>query len=377
MGDGHPARIGNLQHGAPDASTPANRAPLSGIAVTADGKRLLVGTGTDENDGHLTVFQLDPSNEPSKVNLAPGNWGKLEFDMPLGAIPEAIATAQAADQSQYAALTYRYRVSALSPWQTSTDFPKKLQTFSTVTFTTSGPVIKDVKTQVPGGNLDPFINDYYNGYYTNVLTPRDITLAPDLSYAYIGDWELFLVFGYGGQRGDKVGLVRNPFGLNGTPTYLGATTPIEDGLVTSVAVSSDGKRLFASYWGAGEVLVMDTAELIAAGESLAATPRQAERQPLDQVNPNVHITPLTGAGTWDLATQPVSSVKLLEPLNPIPAAQGEESDITFRWAVDTSSIGLQPVKSKLYVSVFREGMGLFPDDPSTLSGVLTSIRTAS
>ncbi len=107
------------------------------------------------------------------------------------------------------------------------------------------------------------------------------------------------------SAGDKVGLVRNPFGLNGTPTYLGATTPIEDGLVTSVAVSSDGKRLFASYWGAGEVLVMDTAELIAAGESLAATPSQAERQPLDQVNPNVHITPLTGAGTWDLATQPV------------------------------------------------------------------------
>ncbi len=56
-------------------------------------------------------------------------------------------------------------------------------------------------------------------------------------------------------------------------------------------------------------------------------------------------------------------MKLLEPLNPIPAAQGAQSDITFRWAVDTSSIGLQPVKSKLYVSVFREGMGLFPDDP--------------
>ena len=32
------------------------------------------------------------------------------------------------------------------------------------------------------------------------------------------------------------------------PQYLGATTPIEDGKVTSVAVSDDGSRLFASYW---------------------------------------------------------------------------------------------------------------------------------
>ena len=42
-----------------------------------------------------------------------------------------------------------------------------------------------------------------------------------------------------------------------------------------MALSGDGSRLFASYGGVGEILVMDTNELIAAGESLDANPKAA------------------------------------------------------------------------------------------------------
>ena len=69
--------------------------------------------------------------------------------------------------------------------------------------------------------------------------------------------------------------------------------PIEWGLVTSMALSGDGSRQFASYGGPGEVLVMDTSQLIAAGESLARSPHDAKWTPLDQAGFNVHITPLT------------------------------------------------------------------------------------
>ena len=142
-----------------------------------------------------------------------------------------------------------------------------------------------MRTKIQGGNLRAFATPYYSGYYTNILTPRELAIAPDLSYMYVADWELFLVFGYGGQYGDKVGLIRNPFGLPqfGPTAYLGSTTPLESAFTTSVAVTGDGSRLFAAYAGVGEVLVFDTAGLIATAEARIADPIQAERVPLDLI----------------------------------------------------------------------------------------------
>src|SRR5207237_1147826 len=189
--------------------------------------------------------------------------------------------------------------------------------------------VSSVSTKIKGGNLLAFATPYYNGYYTNILTPRDVALAPDLSYMYVGDWELFLVFGYGGQYGDKVGLVRDPFNLQGKQQYLGATTPIEDGYVTSVTLSGDGKRLFTSYGGVGEVLVMDTQALTAAGESMAGQPRSAERVPLDQVaGYNVHITPITVGGLLQgLSTEvAVADLKLQQVGTASPGAPATDQD---------------------------------------------------
>ncbi len=274
-------------------SLPRQRSALSGLAVTADGKHLLVGNGSDE--GYLTTFKLDPMNEPTVDNPNPAGWGDQESDTALQRVPLSIEASPDPDNPEYATITYRYRVMVFSPYGQSQVEPY-LQRFTTVKLTDSGPQLNDVVTKVKGGNLQSFGTPYYSGYYTNAMTPRDIALAPDLSYAYIGDWELFLVSGYGGNHGDKVGLVRDPFGLNGAPTYLGATTPIEFGFVTSVATDPAGDYLYAAYGGVGEMLVMRTAELIAAGESLSNEPMRAEREPLDQVNPAIHVTPLAIGG---------------------------------------------------------------------------------
>ena len=63
-----------------------------------------------------------------------------------------------------------------------------------------------------------------------------------------------------------------------------------------------------------------------------------------------------------MSTQPTSTVKLISPLEPLPAQDGVTPNITFKWEVDPTSVGGLPVKSQLFVSVYTEGQGLFPDD---------------
>ncbi len=274
---------------------PRARISISGVAVTADGKHLLVGTGTDPTSGNMTIYKLDPDNEPHLGDLSPGQWGMLEYDLSLPGIPHSITPSPDPERPEYVSFTYRYRVTSFSPFGSSSQ--PNMERIATFKLGAGTPTINTVSTKVAGGNLMSFATEYYSGNYTNILTPRDIALAPDLSYAYVGDWELHLVYGYGGMYGDKVGLIRDPFNLEGKQQYLGATTPIDDGLVTSVSLNNGGTRLYASYGGVGEVLVMNTAQLIAAGESLSGNPFVAERTPLDQVDGfNVHITPLTVLG---------------------------------------------------------------------------------
>src|SRR5439155_22396992 len=136
-------------------------------------------------------------------------WGVLENDIELTGIPEAIAVSPDAQMAGLAAITYRYPVTAFSPWQTIGYIPRNLQRVTTFKFADDGtPTINHIQTKIQGGNLQSFATPYYSGYYTNILTPRDLAISPDLKYLYVADWELFLVFGYGGQYGDKVGVIR-------------------------------------------------------------------------------------------------------------------------------------------------------------------------
>ena len=54
-------------------------------------------------------------------------------------------------------------------------------------------------------------------------------------------------YGYGLQIGGKIGVIRDPFGEQGAPTYLGATTPIVGGSINQLSLSSDG-TLYAQVW---------------------------------------------------------------------------------------------------------------------------------
>ena len=288
---------------------PRSRPTIGGLAVTSDGKHLLVGTGTDYDKGFMSIFKLDASNEPWPGNLAPGQWGMPEHDVALPGIPQAISVSSDPQNPGHVAFTYRYRVTMTSPYSSS--IQSNLQRIGLMKLGGGTPTVSSVITKIQGGNLQSFATPFYSGYYTNILTPRDVVLSSDLSYAFIADWELHLVFGYGGQYGDKVGVIRDPFNLQGQQKYLGATTPVDFGLTTSVALQGE-TRLFAAYGDVGEVLVMDVQQLIAAGESLAGNPIKAERTPLDQVAGfNVHITPLTVGGLLQgLSTQKTPTLRV-------------------------------------------------------------------
>jgi hypothetical protein len=56
--------------------------------------------------------------------------------------------------------------------------------------------------------------------------------------SHYNEWDNY---GFGKQIGGKIGIIRDPFGKNGSPQYLGATTPIVGGAVEHLTLSADGK----------------------------------------------------------------------------------------------------------------------------------------
>ncbi len=284
---------------------PRDRRVATGIAVTADASKLMVSTGTEYDEGYLTVFELDWDKAPTAANPSAAQFATLIQDDDVGGIPQSIT---ASTDPDHAAFTYRYRIGSYSPYSNTIGIQPNSLRFMAVTFDDNDQYSIDRVSTFHEGGISPFTQSFpYEGYYTDLITPRDVVIAPDLSAAYIANWEFLLIYGFGGQRGDKIGVVANPFD---NPEYLGSTTPIDFGCTTSVAVSADGSRVFGGFGCLGEVLSIDTAALIDEGQMRSV--RERERLPLDLVgtplnpveNPGIHVTPITTGGlVQGLSTQ--------------------------------------------------------------------------
>ena len=86
----------------------------------------------------------------------------------------------ATSHPDHATFTYRYPVSSYTPYGNSISIPKNVLQFGAVTLTDSGYSIAKVRTTIPGG-LSPFHQSFpYSGYYTDIFTPRDVVVTPDL-----------------------------------------------------------------------------------------------------------------------------------------------------------------------------------------------------
>ena len=118
---------------------------------------------------------------------------------------------------------------------------------------------------------------------------QGIAITQNLQYAFVADWRLpsfnvltELAREADREAGAKVGVIRDPFGS--TPELLGVTTPIPFGFAASLALSPDGKLLYAGYRGAEAFLVFDVSELIRAATEAPEDMR--DRVPLDQIDQN-------------------------------------------------------------------------------------------
>lgn len=275
---------------------PRTRYPMSGIAVSADGRYLYVGDSDDTSHGYIDVFDIMPENDPANLPPTQGasaepvlhpKWGRRihPYTMVLDQPTRAIIASSHPDRL---AFLYRYPLRSVALWKEN-HFVAGMYRFGTITMTEKGPLVDHVNTKI--GPISP-LDRHYSGYHLGVQSPWDIAFTPDLKYAFLADVQTTVVSGYPGQRGDKVGVVQNPFGLDGEPKLVGSTTPIELGRSFDLAISNDGTTLFTSYRGARETLAMDVQQVIHAVET---TPSDTlERIPIDQIPEfGIHIRPLS------------------------------------------------------------------------------------
>ena len=75
----------------------------------------------------------------------------------------------------------------------------------------------------------------------------EYALVADYYFPFNGAfWDSDSFYGLGKQEGGKIGVIEDPFGKNGKPRYLGATTPIVGGSIDHVSLSAG--KLYADVW---------------------------------------------------------------------------------------------------------------------------------
>ena len=122
----------------------------------------------------------------------------------------------------------------------------------------------DMTGQITGKNvnLTPEKQDlkWYDRFsFQNIQRASDVVLTTfnGKLYAIVADYNFIFNeptawgtdngFGFGHQIGGKLGIIEDPFGYNGEPKYLGATTPIPGGSIRNLSITSDG-LLQAGVW---------------------------------------------------------------------------------------------------------------------------------
>ena len=254
--------------------------------------------------------------------------------------------------------------------------------------------------------IDNYLRLSSQNYDLDIRNPSTLAIAPDLSYAFVGDYAMSRYFTLPSglayeveirhDLGSKVGLVRNPFGMDvsewdtrgiefkyGSAEHVGSTTPIPDQYMVDVALRPDGTQLFASFRAAGGVSSYNVDALVRAAEARnfgglsfdGGTDLEAgshRKFPVDQVgNTNFGLTanPAVVAAPYDvipfgigLDVQNDTGIKLLQPGSPIALYGENAAPLIFEAQLDPSKLGQQNWLADLYVSTQPAGFGLFPGD---------------
>ena len=244
-------------------------------------------------------------------------------------------------------------------------------------------------------NPGQFSNADYD--YFDVNNAAGVVVTSDFRYAFVTGFNR-VVWGIPDSdpnmdprqpAGGNVGIIEHPF----TPEarLIAATRPTPGAFPDNLVLSSDDKLLYAAYRGSRALFVFNVEEMIKTIEAeigrqtpeqrLAGIPERLARVPINDLNPAVEananyrrISPLLSLDArFDVppgaANGPIGvgghllglsaqRAPFLELISPIGGAAVADLTPEFRWEVT----GPAGVISRIYVSAFPEGEGLFPDD---------------
>jgi Ca2+-binding RTX toxin-like protein len=377
-----------------DVFIPYSDGWLWDMAVNADGTRLFVTMPGMQsasnpglpfgNTGALIVVNVDEADRPP-ASAAPGEnprrWREAILHEAVEGMPREIEASAQRDRVAFLRRADRSDLAdkALILADIDSDDPNAFALKLTeVDIELQGPGERPgVRAGIGGG----YVRTGPTGSDLNISAPTDLALSPDGRYAFIADFyssrlvrqtyldERAFAFEQLIDTGSKIGVVSlDP----ANPRMLGATTPIPGGNLSSVALSDDGARLYASFEGAQTIAVYDVAELTAAAE----TDTQAKVEPLDRPRGEtpspiniVPAIPVEGFLPQGLALQQTAALRLFpqEPVK-VHVAEGEEpEDLVLTWRLTGSAAAagedVAPYRSRLFFSALPAGAGLWPDDP--------------
>jgi VCBS repeat-containing protein len=357
---------------------------LCGLDISADGKRLYVAapqgnlfSTITQPPGQILVVDIDPADKPTGTAMSSSKWHKQIAAIVVGLEPYGVtATADA------------HRI-------TFTDRGNDLKGLGMIQVTNdSATGFKTQQSYVPLslGSRDDYF-DVNNG--------QAVAIMPDLSYAFVSGYDKYVptVPAADPNSGDipgggNVGIVKDPFGINGPPALVAATRPTPFSFPDNL-VLSEGRYLYAAYRGVlvtdengnptqGAVFVFDTKEMIRtlgifSSSLLSKTPIDDLSSAID-INADYRLTSFNASsGDYTFGVPPGSmhapiatggSVQgltgyddSLRLISPVATGVEPQANITFTW--DDGGPGF---KNKFFLSVYRGGDGLFPVDTPTSLG---------
>ena len=249
-------------------------------------------------------------------------------------------------------------------------------------------VSAEIKQEVRGSFGNPNIlrvGGLFQSQQLNIQRSHGIAVTKDLKYAFVSDFNLR----FNDQVlknatlpklvGGKIGVIRDPFGLEGTPELLGVTTPIPDVSIDQIELTADGKQLIANMrnWdGASGILVFDAAGLIDAADSIVGVVR-SNFQGLDTIYPSLKPK-FTSMGSWiyGISTQnsDIEAVTKTEGyLGDIVRVDILNSDLISDQLFTSKEVALSQLTDKLTLSDFLKG-GKIKDSSTGNLVAFTSAR---
>ncbi|MEN9317399.1 MAG: hypothetical protein RIS35_3792, partial [Pseudomonadota bacterium] len=381
-----------------------NAGRINDLAVNSDGKRLFVAVphtslfgangwvGGGRDKGEIVVINVDESDRPAEAGPNLRKWREVISTLDGGMEPWSLEPTLQRDK-----LLFTSRLDLRSGLHTiviDRDDPLAFKaTVRAVNLTLNQETVG--VSYIAGDGYFPNLTTRLHRQQVFDLDVRNasaVAITPDLRYAFVGDYyvpryyytrDTQLAFDIEElhEVGSKVGVVRDPFGLEagvaaGSGRIIAATTPIPMSFLSELELDGSGRKLYANFRGIGNVTVYDVDEMTA--RALNTSLKYAgniawSRQPLDGLwadeaaGSTINLDPIdTERYSQGLALQSVNVLTLIRPSGPIDTDAADDSRLVFEWETDAALLGADAIggwTTRLYLSSQMPGHGLWPNDP--------------